>query len=97
VIPERIALLRDGPLAITGSDQEDEVRVVELPGHPFFIGTLYVPQARSGEGRPHPLFSAIPGAVNGTREGDPDGNPGASRFRDGCALGQAKSISRRNC
>jgi hypothetical protein len=96
VNPERIAILRDGPLAIPGSYQEGEVSVVELPGHPFFIGTLYVPQARSGEGRPHPLVSAFLRAVNGTRQGDPAGHTGATRFRDGWALGQAKK-SRKNC
>jgi CTP synthase (UTP-ammonia lyase) len=31
--------------------------VLELPGHPFFLGTLYVPQARSTAARPHPLVT----------------------------------------
>jgi CTP synthase (UTP-ammonia lyase) len=59
VDPARLAQLQSGPLQITGSDAEGEVRVVELPGHPFFIGTLFVPQARSRAGAPHPLVSAF--------------------------------------
>ena len=57
--PSRLPLLRRGPLEITGSDQEGEARVVELPEHPFFIGTLFVPQTRSRLETPHPLVSAF--------------------------------------
>ncbi len=59
VHPDRVTILRSGPLQIVGSDTEGEVRVVELPGHPFFVGTLYVPQARSTPTTPHPLVSAF--------------------------------------
>jgi CTP synthase (UTP-ammonia lyase) len=59
----RVAQLKSGPLRVTGSDAEGEVRVIELPGHPFFIGTLFVPQTRSLPGRPHPLISAFVRAV----------------------------------
>ena len=59
VDPARVELLKSGPLQFTGSDAEGELRVFELPGHPFFIGTLFVPQARSLPGKPHPLISAF--------------------------------------
>ena len=59
VNPEYIPLLKNGPLQITGSDGEGEVRVVELPGHPFFMGTLFVPQLRSTPEQPHPLVTAF--------------------------------------
>jgi CTP synthase (UTP-ammonia lyase) len=59
VNPEYVPLLRRGPLAITGADAEGEVRVIELPGHPFFLGTLFVPQTRSTPERPHPLVVAF--------------------------------------
>ena len=59
VNPDCLPLLKSGPLQITGSDSEGEVRVIELPGHPFFIGTLFVPQARSTRQRPHPLVTAF--------------------------------------
>ena len=65
VHPDRVGLLRSGPLRIVGSDAEGEIRVVELPGHPFFVGTLYVPQTRSTPTTPHPLVSAFLRAVSG--------------------------------
>ena len=47
-------------LLVTGSDSEGEVRVLEAPQpHPFFVGTLFVPQALSTPERPHPLVSAF--------------------------------------
>lgn len=55
VNPDLVELFRQGPLRITGSDPEGEVRVIELPESPFFIGTLYLPQTRSTEHSPHPL------------------------------------------
>jgi CTP synthase (UTP-ammonia lyase) len=47
--------LEESGLDITGTDQNGEARIAELPSHPFFIGTLFVPQARSAAGKPHPL------------------------------------------
>ena len=47
-------LLKGGVLKITESDSEGEVRVVELPDHPFFIGTLFVSQAQSTAEAPLP-------------------------------------------
>ena len=61
--PEKTQLLRSGPLRITGSDAEGDVRVVELPDHPFFIATLFVPQLRSAAERPHPLVTAFVAAA----------------------------------
>jgi CTP synthase (UTP-ammonia lyase) len=47
-------------LLVTGCDSEGEVRVLEAPSpHPFFVGTLFVPQALSTPERPHPLVSAF--------------------------------------
>jgi CTP synthase (UTP-ammonia lyase) len=59
VDPSRVALLKSGPLRVVGADAEGEVRIIELPDHPFFIGTLFVPQLRSLPGRPHPLVTAF--------------------------------------
>ena len=66
VNPDKISLLKSGSLRITGSDGEGEIRVIELPDHPFFLGTLFVPQARSAPGRPHPLVNAFLAAVAAT-------------------------------
>jgi CTP synthase (UTP-ammonia lyase) len=65
VNPGVVPLLRAGGLQITGSDEEGEVRVIELAGHPFFIATLFVPQMRSTPSRPHPLVTAFVRAVAG--------------------------------
>jgi CTP synthase (UTP-ammonia lyase) len=46
-------------LAITGTDTTGEPRIVELVTHPFFVGTLFVPQTSSSRSRPHPLVLAF--------------------------------------
>lgn len=46
-------------LEISGTDQAGEARIIELPSHPFFIGTLFVPQANSAKGAPHPIVVAF--------------------------------------
>jgi CTP synthase (UTP-ammonia lyase) len=66
VNPDRVQLLRSGPLRITGSDADGEIRVIELPDHPFFLGALFVPQARSRSGHSHPLVNAFLRAVAST-------------------------------
>lgn len=63
VNPDYVPLLKQGPLRISGSDAEGEVRVVEYRDHPFFIGTLFVPQLRSTREQPHPLVTAFLKAV----------------------------------
>jgi CTP synthase (UTP-ammonia lyase) len=50
-------------LMVSGTDEDGEVRIVELPGHRFFLATLFVPQASSAPGRPHPLLSAFVAAA----------------------------------
>ena len=55
VNPEHVDLLIDGPLNITGSDDDGEIRVIEHPEHPFYFGTLFVPQSRSTREHLHPL------------------------------------------
>ena len=46
-------------MQIAGADDTGEVRAVERPEHPFFIGTLYQPQLRSTPDRPHPVFVGL--------------------------------------
>jgi CTP synthase (UTP-ammonia lyase) len=59
VDPSKVALLASKDLRISGSDVEGEVRVIELRDHPFFVGTLFVPQLRSTPSHPHPLVTAF--------------------------------------
>ena len=63
VNPKYITQLKSQSLKITGSDSEGEVRVIELTEHPFFIGTLFVPQTRSTPEIPHPLVTAFVKAI----------------------------------
>jgi CTP synthase (UTP-ammonia lyase) len=63
VNPEYVSKLRSGKLRIVGSDPEGEVRVVELEDHPFFIGTLFVPQSGSTPERPHPIIKGFLEAI----------------------------------
>ena len=54
--PEYLEQLERSGLEITGKDENDEPRIAELASHPFFLGTLFVPQASSEPGNPHPLI-----------------------------------------
>jgi CTP synthase (UTP-ammonia lyase) len=40
-------------------DAGGEARIVELPDHPFFLATLFVPQTSSAAGHPHPIVAAF--------------------------------------
>jgi CTP synthase (UTP-ammonia lyase) len=51
--------LEQGGLHVTGIDDDHEPRVFELPNHPFYIATLFVPQNRSTVDEPHPLVTAL--------------------------------------
>ncbi len=55
--------LEKSDLHITGVDADDEVRVIELQGHPFFLATLYQPERAARDGRAHPLVDAFVQAI----------------------------------
>ena len=57
--PAHRAKIEGAGLRTSGLDKTGEVRVMELPGHRFFFGTLYVPQMSSTPERPHPLVSSL--------------------------------------
>ena len=59
VSPDFVDSLRSTMLKIVASDDEGVVRAVELDGHPFFIGTLFLPQLGSTSADPHPLISSF--------------------------------------
>ncbi len=48
--------LSDGKLKITGIDEDDNARIIEIPNHRFFIATLFLPQFTSKPGMSHPLI-----------------------------------------
>jgi CTP synthase (UTP-ammonia lyase) len=56
--PAYQTVLHEGGLRVVGIDDQHEARIVELPDHLFFVGTLFVPQLSSTPGQPHPLLLA---------------------------------------
>ena len=62
--PDKVKFLKTGYLQITGIDNNNEPRIVEIFNHPFFIATLFVPQTRSTAENPHPLISAFIASVD---------------------------------
>lgn len=61
-------------LVFSGHAEDDgAVRVAELPGHPFFLATMFQPEL-AGDGRaPHPVISAFAAAVSRRGMMDPAG------------------------
>jgi CTP synthase len=53
-------LLTGGGLRITGTTPDGTyVEIVEIPGHPFFLGCQFHPEFKSKPLEPHPLFRAF--------------------------------------
>ena len=50
-------------LRFSGFDDSGQVRIVELPGHPFFLATLFQPELAGDGTRPHPLIAAFAAAA----------------------------------
>ena len=67
-------ILEENGLKIAGIyDEEDLVEMVEMPGHPWFIGCQFHPEFRSRPMVPHPLFESFIGACLKHREDKEDG------------------------
>lgn len=49
-------LIESGPLCVSAVDDQQEIRAVELDGHPFFVATLFQPEMSA---TPSPLISAF--------------------------------------
>jgi CTP synthase (UTP-ammonia lyase) len=61
--PEYRLQAEEKGLVVSGTSADAAARVFELPEHPFFVATLYVPQARYGSDDPHPLVTAFVAAA----------------------------------
>jgi CTP synthase len=56
--------LEQAGLACSGTSLDDRlVEFIELPDHPFWVGTQAHPEFKSRPDRPHPLFAALVGAA----------------------------------
>lgn len=51
--------LTGGGLRFSGFDDSGQARIVELPGHPFFMGTLFQPELQEDGAQPHPVIRAF--------------------------------------
>jgi CTP synthase (UTP-ammonia lyase) len=51
-------------LVFSGHADDGTVRVAELPGHPFFLATLFQPELAGDGRRPHPVVAAFAAAVH---------------------------------
>ena len=56
VDPAYLDVLQRHGLRLTGFDDEGQLRIVELPDHPFFLATLFQPELADGI---HPLVRAF--------------------------------------
>jgi CTP synthase len=64
------ARLEESGLVCSGTSPDDRlVEFVELPDHPFFVGTQAHPEFKSRPNRAHPLFAAFVGAARERAEG----------------------------
>ena len=55
--------LSEGGLRFSGFDDGGRVRIAELPGHPFFVGTLFQPELHGDGSQPHPIIVALAAAA----------------------------------
>jgi CTP synthase (UTP-ammonia lyase) len=62
--------LEKAGLRLSGFGEDGELRIVELPDHPFFLATLFLPQMRSIPERPHPFLRGFAAAVKATAGSD---------------------------
>ncbi len=56
-------LIEESVLTFSGFDEDGDPRVFELPGHAFYIGTLFQPERSALAGDSHPLISAFVAAA----------------------------------
>ena len=61
--PDYLEVLTDSGLRLSGFDDSGAVRIVELPGHPFFMATLFQPERQDEHSQPHRVIAAFAAAA----------------------------------
>ncbi len=61
--PDYLEALASGGLRFSGFDDSGQVRIAELPGHPFFLCTLFQPELHGDGTQPHPAIRAFAAAA----------------------------------
>lgn len=64
----RLDLLREHGMVFSGYDDTGDPRIAELPGHPFYLATLFQPELAGNGSRPHPFIQAFAHAVAGRND-----------------------------
>jgi CTP synthase (UTP-ammonia lyase) len=59
-------ILQRNGLVVSGRDELGDARIVELPGHRFFVGSLFQPELTSDPTWVHPLIISFAAAVRWT-------------------------------
>jgi CTP synthase (UTP-ammonia lyase) len=57
--PAYLDVLRAHGLRFSGVDEAGDVRIAELPDHPFFLATLFQPELAGDGTRPHPIIQVL--------------------------------------
>ncbi|XP_044480959.1 CTP synthase-like isoform X3 [Mangifera indica] len=69
VNPEVVGFLEEAGLKFVGKDETGKrMEILELPGHPYYVGVQFHPEFKSRPGRPSPLF-LDKGRIKGDCEG----------------------------
>lgn len=66
---DHLPALTAAGMVASGTDQDGEPRILELPNLRYFVATLFVPQTSSTPGSPHPLIGGLLRAVASYAEG----------------------------
>jgi CTP synthase len=54
------SILQDNGLVFSGTSPDGQLaEIIEVPGHPFMIGSQFHPEFLSRPNRPHPLFAGF--------------------------------------
>jgi CTP synthase (UTP-ammonia lyase) len=61
--PTYLDRLTDAGVVFSARDDAGDVRALELPGHPFFLGTLFQPELAGDGTRAHPVIRAFADAA----------------------------------
>jgi CTP synthase (UTP-ammonia lyase) len=61
--PDYLTTLTRHGMRFTGHGGDGQVRIAELPGHPFFLGTLFLPELAGDGARPHRIIRALAAAA----------------------------------
>ena len=69
--PARVGELEAAGMVVSGVDQDDEPRVIELPDRRFALATLFVPQTSSSPEAPHPIVAGFVGETHAARSVQP--------------------------